>query len=267
MSKVAGNVAVINNNTESVRLDVHNIAEKCNSITEYTAHMNTRADAMQKSAQSSAEITSAKAEEILYSLNDAIEKSKSVDQIKTLTSEILAISQKTRLISLNASIEAANSGDVGKGFAVVAKEIRDLAQSSQETANRIQEINSVITAAVYNLSENAQHLIDYMNHSVLTEFHAFVQSGSQYKEDAAYIRRAMDEFHTQTEHLKNSMFGIADSIGIITKAIDEGANGISNVAGNTRNLVNDMEDITQRMGVNQEIVEELEKETVVFDNL
>ena len=77
----------------------------------------------------------------------------------------------------------------------------------------------------------------------------------------------MDEFHTQTEHLKNSMFGIADSIGIITKAIDEGANGISNVAGNTRNLVNDMEDITQRMGVNQEIVEELEKETVVFDNL
>ena len=63
------------------------------------------------------------------------------------------------------------------------------------------------------------------------------------------------------------MFGIADSIGIITKAIDEGANGISNVAGNTRNLVNDMEDITQRMGVNQEIVEELEKETVVFDNL
>lgn len=265
--EVAGNVAVINNNTESVRLDVHNIAEKCNSITEYTAHMNTRADAMQKSAQSSAEITSAKAEEILYSLNDAIEKSKSVDQIKTLTSEILAISQKTRLISLNASIEAANSGDVGKGFAVVAKEIRDLAQSSQETANRIQEINSVITAAVYNLSENAQHLIDYMNHSVLTEFHAFVQSGSQYKEDAAYIRRAMDEFHTQTEHLKNSMFGIADSIGIITKAIDEGANGISNVAGNTRNLVNDMEDITQRMGVNQEIVEELEKETVVFDNL
>ena len=79
MSKVAGNVAVINNNTESVRLDVHNIAEKCNSITEYTAHMNTRADAMQKSAQSSAEITSAKAEEILYSLNDAIEKSKSVE--------------------------------------------------------------------------------------------------------------------------------------------------------------------------------------------
>ena len=41
--------------------------------------------------------------------------------------------------------------------------------------------------AVYNLAENAQYLIDYINQSVLTEFQAFVRSGSQYKEDAAYI--------------------------------------------------------------------------------
>ena len=145
--------------------------------------------------------------------------------------------------------------------------MRELARSSQKTANRIQETNSVITTAVYNLSENAQNLIDYMNESVLTEFQAFIQSGSQYKEDAAYIRRAMDEFHERTEHLKNSMSGIADSIRTITKAIDEGANGLAGVAGNTRDLVSDMEDITQRMGVNQEVVEGLEKETVVFDNL
>lgn len=267
IQEVAGNVSVINNNTENVRLDVHNIAEESRAITEYTVQMNTRADTLQQSAQSSAEITSAKAEEILSSLNDAIEKSKSVDQIKSLTSDILAISQQTRLIALNASVEAANAGVAGKGFAVVAREVRELAHSSQETANRIQEINSVITTAVYNLSENAQNLIDYMNESILTEFQAFVQSGSQYKEDAAYIRRTMDEFHERTERLKHSMSGIADSIRTITKAIDEGANGLAGVAGNTKALVSDMEDITQRMGVNQEVVEELEKKTVVFDNL
>lgn len=222
---------------------------------------------MQQSAQNSAEVTSVKAEEMLHMLNDAIEKSKSVDQIESLTSEILAIAQQTQLIALNASMEAAHAGAAGKGFAVVAREVRDLSYSSQETANRIQEVNSVVTAAVYNLSENAQYLVDYMNQSVLKEFQAFVQSGTQYKEDAAYIRRAMDEFHERTEHLKYSMSGIADSIGTITKAIDEGANGIAGVAGNTRNLANAMEDITQRMGVNQEVVAQMEKETVVFDNL
>ena len=68
--------------------------------------MYARADAMQQSAQNSAQITREKAEAILTSLNEAIEKSKSVDQINTLTSDILDISQKTRLIALNASVEA-----------------------------------------------------------------------------------------------------------------------------------------------------------------
>lgn len=265
--EMAGNVSVINDNTELIRQDVHNIAEECGSITGYTVQMDARADAMQQTAKKSADATKAKAEEILNSLNDAIEKSKSVDQINNLTSEILDISRQTRLISLNASVEAANAGTAGRGFAAVAKEVRDLAHSSQETANRIQAINSVVTAAVYNLSENAQNMIDYIKHSVLTEFQAFLQSGSQYKEDAAYIRRTMDEFYERTERLKNSMSGIADSIGTITKAIDEGADGIAGVAGNTRGLAEDMEDIAHRMGVNLEVVEGLEKETKVFDNL
>lgn len=267
MQEVAGNVSSINTNMDSVKTEVLNIANDCTAIAAYTVQMNARADAMQQSAQNSAHITREKAEEILASLNEAIEKSKSVDQINTLTSEILNISQKTRLIALNASVEAANAGEAGKGFSVVAREVRSLAYSSQETANRIQSINHVITTAVHNLSENAQHLIDYMNQSVLTEFQAFVQSGSQYKEDSAYIHQTMDEFHERTERLKNSMSEIADSVATITKAIDEGAKGIVGVADNTRDLADDMEDITQRMGVNQEVVEGLEKETVVFDNL
>ena len=265
--EVAGSIAAINENTENVRQDVQQIAEECSAITSYTAQMNQRADAMQQSARNSAEITSAKAEEILSSLNDAIEKSKSVDQIQALTGGILAISQQTRLISLNASLEASNAGAAGKGFAVVAREIRDLADSSQKTAAQIQEINSVVTAAVYNLSGHAQNLIDYMGQSVLTEFRNFVQSGSQYKEDAAYIRRAMDEFYQQTEHLKNSISEIADAIGTITESVDNGANGIASAASSSKNLAQDMEDITLRMGVNQEVVDGLEKETAVFDNL
>ena len=125
----------------------------------------------------------------------------------------------------------------------------------------------MVTAAVYNLSETAQCLVDYINQSVLTEFQAFVRSGSQYREDAAYIRRAMDAFQERTEHLKHSMSDITSSLGTIRNAIDEGAHGISGVAGNTMNLAADMEDITQRMGHNQEVVKDLENETAVFDNL
>ena len=267
IQEVAGNVSVINDNTENVRTDVDSITEECSAITAYTVQMNSRADLMQQSAQSSARSTKRKTEELLESLNEAIEKSKSVNQIQTLTGEILAIAQQTRLISLNASVEATNAGPAGKGFAVVASEVRALADSSQKTANRIQSVNRVVTTAVSNLSEHAQYLIQYMNQSVLKEFQSFVESGSQYKEDAAYIRQTMDEFYQQTERLKQSMSEIADSIRIITNVIDEGANGITGVAGNTKSLADDMEEITQRMDTSLEVVEELEKETAVFDHL
>ena len=112
-----------------------------------------------------------------------------------------------------------------------------------------------------------EEVVDYMSQSVLKEFQTFVETGSQYKKDAAYIRQTMDDFHEQTQCLTHSMSGIADSIGTITKAIDDTASGIAGMASNTRNLAADMEDITRRMGVNQDVVAELEKETVVFDNL
>lgn len=267
IQEVASNASTINDNTGTVRLDVQNIAQQCSVITDYTVQMDTRAEVMQQSAQNSVEVTSAKAAEILRALNEAIEKSKSVDQIKTLASGILDISQQTQLIAINASVEASNAGKAGEGFAVVAREMRNLSNSSQETAKRIQSINAVVTSAVHNLSKNAQHLIDYMNQSVLTEFQAFAQSGHQYKEDAAYIRQMMDAFYGQTEHLKDSMTGIAGSIATITDVIDEGSNGIASVAGNIKNLAEDIDDITRRMGANKEIVEGLEKETLAFTNL
>lgn len=265
--EVAGNVYSINEGAENMRQEVHTIAEECGAITAYTAQMNTRADSMQQSAQRSAEITNAKMDEILRSLNDAIQKSKSVNKIHALTGDILSIAQQTQLIALNASVEASNAGEAGKGFAMVAREVRELSNSSHETANRIQEINTVVIAAVNNLTENAQQLVDYMSRSVLKDFQSFVQSGTQYKEDAAYIRQTMDEFYERTERLKHSMSGIADSISTITKAIDEGAGEVTGMAGSTRSLADDVEDITKQMGANQEVVERLKKETVAFDHL
>ena len=38
-----------------------------------------------------------------------------------------------------------------------------MADSSRETANRIQEINVVVTNAVHNLAGNANNLVEYLN--------------------------------------------------------------------------------------------------------
>lgn len=267
ISEVSTNAFHINHNAESIKLGANDMAEDCNDITEYSLNMKNRADEMERQAQATVEQTSAKVTEILHVMNEAIENSRSVDRINSLTKDIMDISSNINLISLNASIEAARAGDAGRGFAVVAREVQELAESSKNTANRIQEVNETVTNAVYNLSGNAQNLVDYMNESILTQFREFVRTGGQYKSDATYIKGAMDEFNNKVTELTNSITEIVTSIASITKAIDESAGGISGVAGSTQSLVGNMEDITERMATNQAIAEELNKETMAFANL
>ena len=267
IQEVASNTSLINQNAKNVQQDAESMAEECGNITAYCNEMNTRAEEMGQSAQASLDNTNAKIKEILTVLNEAIEGSRSVDQVNGLTGAILGISSQTNLIALNAAIEAARAGEAGRGFAVVAEEIRQLAASSSETANRIQEVNATVTHAVYNLSENAQNLVNYIEESILKEFLSFVASGQQYQNDAAYIRQAMAEFNANTDRLKSSMTEIVESIETITKAIDDGASGVSGVAGSTQHLVADMTEITSRMDVNHKVAAELEKETITFANL
>ena len=264
MQEMSDNAALINSNTESVAGEVNQIAERTTEINNYTKEMKGHADSMESAARSNMESTGTKVNEILEVLNRAIEDSNSVNQVNSLTDDILNIASQTNLLALNASIEAARAGDAGRGFAVVATEISQLAAASQEAANRIQQINSVVTQAVHNLANNANGLVQYMNESILPEFEEFVTAGSEYKNKATYIENVMNEFESKTDSLKNTMVEIQKSINTIAHAIEEGAKGVSNAADSTQVLVTDMENISNRMDENFEIATDLKKETAIF---
>lgn len=267
MQEMSDNAALINSNTESVAGEVNQIAERTTEINNYTKEMKGHADSMESAARSNMESTGTKVNEILEVLNRAIEDSNSVNQVNSLTDDILNIASQTNLLALNASIEAARAGDAGRGFAVVATEISQLAAASQEAANRIQQINSVVTQAVHNLADNANGLVQYMNESILPEFEEFVTAGSEYKNKATYIENVMNEFESKTDSLKNTMVEIQKSINTIAHAIEEGAKGVSNAADSTQVLVTDMENISNRMDENFEIATDLKKETAIFTKI
>lgn len=267
MEEMSENASVINTSTESVKADVDQIASRTGEINEFSREMKAHADSMEASARENMESTGTKVNEILEVLDKAIEDSKSVNQVNSLSNDILNIASQTNLLALNASIEAARAGEAGKGFAVVATEISQLASASQEAANDIQQINRVVTEAVENLAEHANGLIQYMKEEILPEFDNFVTAGNEYREKATYIENSMDEFSLKTDDLKNSMTEIADSIQTITFAINESVKGIGSAADSTQILVGDMENITGHMNENQQIASDLKKETEVFKKL
>lgn len=264
MQEIGESASVINQNAEAVLEKVVEIAGKSGEINEYSKGMKESADKLEADARTNMERTNLKVNEILNVLNQAIEDSRSVEQVNGLTNDILNISSQTNLLALNASIEAARAGEAGRGFAVVAEQIRQLADSSRETANHIQQINGIVTNAVHNLSDNADNLVSYMKESILPEFAAFVEGGAQYRENATYIESVMNEFTEKTDALKNEVDSIADSISSITHAIEEGAKGVNGAAQSTQTLVADMDNINERMNENREIASALQKETDVF---
>ena len=264
MQDVGLSVNTINDNADDILKDVEVIATKSDNINQFSKEMKANAEKIESDARYNMVQTGEKVGNILDVLNKAIEDSKSVDQVNNLTNDILNISSQTNLLALNASIEAARAGEAGKGFAVVADEIRQLADSSRETANKIQSINSVVVAAVNNLSDNANNLVSYLQQTILPEFQTFVDGGVKYKENASYIENAMDEFVEKTDVLKKNMDEIAHSINTITTVVDDGAAGVNNAAISTQDLVEDIVNISNKMIENKGIAQNLKNSTNIF---
>lgn len=78
------------------------------------------------------------------------------EQTKSIENVVLVINNvadQTNLLALNAAIEAARAGEHGRGFAVVADEVRNLAKSTQESLNEINQIVAGIANAVLDAGE------------------------------------------------------------------------------------------------------------------
>jgi methyl-accepting chemotaxis protein len=79
----------------------------------------------------------------------------STENVTQITSLIIEIAAQTRMLAVNASIEAARAGVHGAGFAVVAQEVQELAA---QTAGSAEEIARVVVASVEKVHSGCQML-------------------------------------------------------------------------------------------------------------
>jgi methyl-accepting chemotaxis protein len=119
---------------------------------------STRAEAKQTEIESIIHRLESQAKEISSVIDSFQNIRNSSQEVLSVASGILDVSEKTNLLAMNASIEAAHAGSSGKGFAVIAGEIRKL---SQETKSNTQAIAQALHQNDVIVNQSAQTLTNY----------------------------------------------------------------------------------------------------------
>jgi methyl-accepting chemotaxis protein len=130
---------------------------------------------------------------------------RSVGEIAEVNALIASLAGQTNLLALNATIEAARAGESGKGFAVVASEVKDLAQ---ETATSVERVNQVITAIVAETKDVAQTFASTAD--AVGEIHELqIDIASSVEEQAAVLNEVTVQLSNATASAEHVLAGLA----------------------------------------------------------
>lgn len=264
MNRVAETVESLNNSTSGMQDMVESNVVQINEGNNVVIKIKSKASDIKKR-------TTEKKEEIRSSVIDEKERlakcmaeSKNVEKISELTNDILNIASQTNLLALNASIEAARAGEAGKGFAVVADEIRELADSSRETAGKIQEISQKVITAVGDLRECADDLIVMLSENMLPDYEMFKDVADNYHSDADKMQNLLNQYSGGTKALQEEIHSLNANVSQISKTVIECNNGIGDAAYNSNILADKLVEIRVETEKVASAVDSLEKEVTKY---
>lgn len=185
----------------------------------------------------------------------------SVQKIKEATDIIASIADETSLLSLNASIEAARAGENGRGFAVVAEQIQKLAQQSEESSKKIEEIihqlieDSDLTvrtmeqvmATVFTQTEHMQQT-SQMTQEVRERLGVSMNSMAVIEESVAYLNTARQEIVRTVQELSDIASQNAATTQEVCATVNTVTESFGSVEGSTEDLRSIADGLEDSMG-------------------
>jgi len=148
-----------------------------------------------------------------------LDLSNQTQQVGEITALVNTLAQQSKMLALNASIEAAKAGEAGKGFAVVATEVKNLAEQSEQATSQVQKILEDIrhaTEKAVMVTEEGTKGVDY--------------GTSLVEQTGEVVRNLSDVIHETTIGTQQIETAIRqESVGI--EQITAGMNEINQVTG------------------------------------
>ncbi len=131
---------------------------------------------------------------------------KSVDQF---TDTITDLSERTNVLAINASIEAARAGQAGRGFAVIASEVQELAKNTMKIAD---EISTTIDSSVHAVKDSIASYGERLHSAV----EKLAQSGEQHAAVIEQLRPQIDKVSEVIEESQKLSASVTGNINGVT---------------------------------------------------
>ena len=225
VSSITGNISEQAQSTKSTTDNIVLMGEQIGITSSEVNLLNQNADLMRKSSEQ-ATTTIQQLRQINTEVENSIETinrqihltNDSAQKIREATEIIASIADETNLLSLNASIEAARSGESGRGFAVVAAQIQKLAEQSNNSSRAIEKITN-------DLINNSAETV-----AIMSNVHEIISSQSQNMiETEQIVAEVMSGICTsleRIEQIESSTVMLEDSRNRIVQAVE----GLSEIA-------------------------------------
>lgn len=197
-------------------------------------------------------------------METAISESQKIEEINGLVKEIYKIADQTKMLSINATIEAARAGDAGRGFALVAQEISKLAENSKESAKHIHEVSQEILEAVLNLSTISGNVLDFMEQTVIEDYMKFSKSSEEMNESSRSIHEIMKKFSEHAGTLHSEFSKIDEGISNILEISEENKNGMGDITKSTEDLNDSLQGIVNIITTCRTSSENLKRKVVNY---
>lgn len=186
-------------------------------------------------------------------------------KIKDAIALITSIAEETNLLSLNASIEAARAGEQGRGFAVVASQIQKLAEQSNESAMKVQQIANMLMED----SERAVETMDKVKAIMDSQVQKVDLTGSMFskvQEEIGHSIEGINMIYEKTENMDKARTNVVDIVQNLTAIAEENAAGTQETSASVTEVSSVVDDISdnakQLHDVAQTIDEHMKKFTV-----
>lgn len=227
-----------------------NVKEKMNAITTNIENVNQTsnttkhlADEGQVSLENIIEQMNIISDNTVELTTDVNELDQNTHMIADAVNVIKGIAKQTNLLAINASIEAARSGEHGKGFAVVATEVRNLADESNRAAIDIENMVQVITAHTEKIVNEIT-----INESSVTTGKERVDIANQ---SFTMIDESIDKVQQQTEEVTKAVHLISQDIEELVSHIhkihhvsEQSTENVQSVAASSEEQMASMEEVS-----------------------